>query len=157
MFGIQVRQNLTDLFPGGLIVSLFYIGERQIDNRISPSQTYEIFPFPYLKPLKQILPVFILNRKKGLDHTHVQCLPKSPGPGDQGNAVPVFPPLPNKMGFVNIKIISLAYGLKILVSDSHGSSHGTTPLSGYSKLSAVLIVLYLMGKYLYKRKKRMIP
>lgn len=78
---------------------------------------------PNGKPFKKIAPPGILERKEILQHTHVKGLPKSSGTGNQGYLVIGFPPLPDKICLINIKIVGFPYNCKIVMADSELSCH----------------------------------
>lgn len=62
------------------------------------------FFLPYRQPLEQITSVCILIRKETLYHTHVQRLSKPARACDQRNLIRIFPPFPDEICFVNVKI-----------------------------------------------------
>ena len=61
------------------------------------------FFFPDGFPFKQVAPVGIFNGKKTFHRVHIEGFPKPAGAGNQGNFVRIFPPIPEKQGFIYIK------------------------------------------------------
>ena len=57
--------------------------------------------------------------KEIFDHTHIQGLAESPWACDQGNAVLIVPPFPDKICLIDIKTVILSDGYKILISNGN--------------------------------------
>ena len=135
MPAVQVCQNLADLYLRCLKRILLHIGKTQADHRIGSLQlsvwirTIRRLFVPYTHLFKQIAPSRIINRKKLLDHTHIQCFSKTPWAGDQCHAVKILPPFTDKTCFVNIETIIFNEFIVTLMTDSDYSRHMTHLLS----------------------------
>ena len=105
-----------------LYFSIFIVSKRR---NISVRRYFSVWRYflPYGKSFKQLSPALIVYGKELLRHTHSQRLSKAPGAGNQSHTVPSLPPLPDKPGLVNIKILFCPYYLKILIPDPYCLCH----------------------------------
>ena len=119
----------TDI-PARARISIFLnAGKGQEKHRVCALQLPVCLMLPYRKTLKQICPVPIADRKKLLQHTHVQRLPETPWARDQRHIIPAFPPLPYKIRLINIKTTVFPDFFKILIANAYRSRHNPTSLS----------------------------
>ena len=116
MLAISVYNNIFYLLHCILIVILFYVRKAQKNHRISSLQSAVFFLFPDGKPFKDGTFFCILSGKETIQHAHIQCFAKSSRTCDQRNVISTFPPLSDKIGFINIKIMIFSKGSKILLS-----------------------------------------
>ena len=105
VFFIYSRNLLFDLDFRFRKLICFHGCKTQKDHRIC-SLKFPIFSFfPNAKSFKQIAPDGIFIREKAVQHAHIQCLAKAAGAGDQGDFIPVFPPVLDEVRFIHKEIM----------------------------------------------------
>ena len=102
---IHIHNNIFNLLNRILIIILLHICKANKNHRIGSLQLAIFLLFPNGKSLKKVSSFCILSWKKTVQHTHIQCFSKSPRTGNKGNIICIFPPLPDEIRFINIKIV----------------------------------------------------
>ena len=92
--------------------------EAQEYHRICALQRPETFLLPDLPSLKQVSPALVPIGEKALYRAHVQCLAEPARTRDQGDAVPLIPPLPDEIRLINIEYMVTHHVPIILVTKS---------------------------------------
>ena len=101
---VQLCDNVAQLFSRIFKGCLLYAGKAEHDHRINSLKSTVRLLFPYGQPLKYFSPPCVFDGEKPLQHIHIQSFSKTPGTGDQCHIAPAFPPLSDKICFIDIKI-----------------------------------------------------
>ncbi len=139
---VQFFQYLEHSDSGACKGRFLNIRKTQKNHRISPLKPTVFFLFPDGQSLKNLSLIPVFHREKALQHVHIQGLAKSAGTGNQRHIVSVFPPLPDKICFINIKAVFHYQLLKTLNPYPYDSRHGNYPPYSKTLINSIRFCFY---------------